>query len=160
MLDPDNKIDTNSTWEALPRRPLLLKFIASLMLLGFLVGLMLGKLRQPQAPQIARNTVEQLATYTDGLRVCLRTPASIQAGDIQGSYQVLLADTTGRAARGELTLAGGEKVVWQLQPQADATQVIFTGLQPLVGQWHVNATAEPWCVDLQIKLAQTAEALP
>lgn len=54
MLDPDHKIEGDSTLEVLPRRQLLLKFLASLMLLGFLVGLMLGQLQQPQETYIAK----------------------------------------------------------------------------------------------------------
>jgi hypothetical protein len=157
MLDPDNKIDANSTWEALPRRQLLLKFLASLVLFGFLVGLMLGQLLQPNKPIMPSNTVEQLLTYADGLSVCLREPGQVQASHVQGTYHLWFADTAGREARGVLVLANGERITWRLTPHGRHMQVVFIGLQPLIGQWHVRVTPEHWCAEVQINsLAQVA----
>ena len=143
--------------EVLPRRQLLLKFLASLMLLGFLVGLMLGQLQQPQETYIAKNRVEQLIRYADGLRVCLHEPSLIQAASIQGSYQLLLTRTAGQPARGELTLANDQPVRWQLKPQNNAMQLSFVGLQPLVGQWQEQASAEHWCIDIKLSLDASSE---
>lgn len=135
----------------LPRRQLLLKFLASLVLFGFLVGLMLGQLEQPNKPVVYSNTVKQLLTYTDGLSVCLREPAQVQTSDEQGIYQLWFADTTGRDARGELILITGERITWRLEQSARHVRVVFIGLQPLTGQWHVRETPEYWCADVQIK---------
>lgn len=154
MRDPDNKIDANSTWEALPRRPLLLKFLASLVLFGFLFGLMLGQLLQPRKPFNDSNPVLQLLTYADGLGVCLKEPAQVQAAHTQGVYQLWFADSSGRDARGEIVLVGGPRITWRLEQQAGRMQLTFIGLQAVQGQWHARQTAAYWCADVQIHSAQ------
>ena len=137
MRDPDNKFEANSTWEALPRRQLLLKFLASLALLGVLFGLMLG-----------------LRIYADGLGLCLREQTAIQVMHEQGTYQLLLENTRGRSTRGELLLAGSERITWRVEQQGSYLQVAFIGLQPIFGQWHTRVTAEHWCVDMKISTTQ------
>ena len=159
MLDPDHKIDANSTWEALPRRPLMLKFLASVVLFGFLVGLMLGQLGQPSKTIVYSNTVQQLLTYADGLSVCLREPAQVQASHEQGIYQLGFADTVGRDAQGELLLVTGERIAWRLEQRAAHVQLTFIGLQPLIGQWHARVTPQYWCADVRIKATQQAAKL-
>ena len=154
MRDPDNKFEANSTWEALPRRQLLLKFLASLALLGVLFGLMLGQLLQPRHPIVYANTVEQLSIYADGLSLCLRKQVSIQTMHEQGTYQLLLENTRGRSTRGELLLAGSERITWRVEQQGSYLQVAFIGLQPIFGQWHTRVTAEHWCVDMKISTTQ------
>ena len=129
------------------------------MLFSFLVGLMLGQLQQPHKPLVYANTVQQLLTYADGLSLCLPEPAQVQASHEQGIYQVLLADSVGREARGELVLASGERITWRPKQHAHHLQVAFIGLQPIAGQWHVRVTPEHWCVDVKINALQQI-ALP
>lgn len=112
---------------------------------------MLGQLKQPNKPFVYSNTVKQLLTYTDGLSICLREPAQVQASYEQGIYQLWFADTTGRDARGELMLITGERITWRLEQSASHVRVVFIGLQPLTGQWHVRETSKYWCADVQIK---------
>ena len=118
---------------------------------------MLGQLLQPKQPVTYANTVEQLLTYSDGLSLCLRDPAQVQESHGQGMYQLLLADTRGRAARGELVLASNELITWKLEPLDNYMQVAFVGLQPIRGQWHLRVTPEQWCIDVQISSMQAIE---
>ena len=154
MRNPDNKFDANSTWEALPRRRLLLKFLASLALLGLLFGLMLGRLLQPTQPTVYTNTVEQLRIYADGLSLCLRKQASIQVTQVEGAYQLLLENTQGRSARGELLLTDSGRINWRVAQQGDALQVTFIGLQPVFAHYYTRFAAEHWCVDVKISTTQ------
>ncbi len=154
MRDPDNKFDPNSTWEALPRRPLLLKFLASLVLFGFLLGLMLGQLLHPTKPINDTNPVVQLLTYADGLGVCLKAPTQVQTAHTQGVYQLWFADSSGRDARGEIILAEGPRITWRLEQQASGLLVTFIGLQAVQGQWQARQTTANWCADIQISAAQ------
>lgn len=155
MLDPDNKIDANSTWESPPRRQWILKFFGSLMLLGFLVGLMLGRFFHPAAqPQFA-NRIMQLQSYADGLGVCLRRSTQVQASDQQGAYQLLLMNARGQPAQGEIVLSGGELVRWRVEQQDAQVRVVFVGLKPVVGQWHQRTTDAHWCADIHISVADT-----
>lgn len=160
MLDPNNKIDANSTLEALPRRQLLLKFLASLILVGFLLGLMLGKVLHPTPAVTKPNTVEQLLSYSEGLSLCLQEPAQLQEITTQGMYQLLLINTVGRAARGELELARDQRITWRLEPHDGYMQIAFVGLKPILGQWYVRTTPEHWCVDVKIRSEQNVLTQP
>lgn len=157
MLDPDSKVERNSTWESLPRRQLVLKFFASLVLLGFLVGMMLGRLFNPAVLPLYANQIVQLQTYADGLGVCLTRAAQVQASHQQGAYQLLLLDTRGQAAQDELILAKNALVRWRLEPQENHINIVFIGLQALAGQWHQRRSDGHWCIDIQIRLAEGAD---
>ena len=115
---------------------------------------MLGQLLQPKHPIVYANTVEQLRIYADGLGLCLREQTAIQVMHEQGTYQLLLENTRGRSTRGELLLAGSERITWRVEQQGSYLQVAFIGLQPIFGQWHTRVTAEHWCVDMKISTTQ------
>lgn len=153
MLDPDKKIDANSTWESLPRRQLLLKFFASIALIAFLVGMMLGRLVNPPVPPEFPNRVEQLQRYTDGLAVCLKRATQVQVNQQQGAYQLVFMSTSGSPAQGEIQLADQQVIRWRVQPEAEAVRVVFAGVQPIVGQWYPRSTDQHWCADIRIQLA-------
>lgn len=156
MRSPDYKIETNSTLDPLPRRQLLVKFLASLMLFGFLLGLMLGRLTEP--PRQYAHRVIQVQAYADGLAVCLSAPAEVQSSTLEGAYQLLLQDTLGESAQGELILGStkgsAEPIRWLLEQHNGDVRLIFVGLQPLRGRWQPRVTETLWCADIQVRLAQ------
>lgn len=153
MLDPDNKIDANSTWEPAPRKQWQVKFIASVALFGFLAGMMIGRLLEgPQQLEFSKRVV-QIQNYTDGLAVCLTDSVQVQTRAVQGTYQVLLLTTWGQATQGEILLSGEAPVRWQLQTVDETVQVTFIGLQALQGQWHPRLTEKGhWCADIELSL--------
>lgn len=117
--------------------------------------MMLGRLfEEPRLPQYS-NTIVQLQTYADGLGICLSRPAQVQAQAQQGIYQLLLLDSKGQAAQGELTLASGQPVRWRVETQETTVRIVFIGLQPVMGQWRTRINDGLWCVDVQVGLANT-----
>lgn len=157
MLDPSNKIDANSTLEVLPRRQLLLKFVASIILVGFLLGLMLGRIFAPQPLPQRSPSIVQLQTYADGLAVCLSQSAQIQEHNQQGIYQLVLLDTQGQSAQGEIILTGNKPVRWRVEPQDSSVRIVFIGLQPVFGHWRQRIAEEHWCADIQISVSDHAD---
>ena len=137
-----------------------MKFLASLMLFGFLLGLMLGRLTEP--PRQYAHRVIQVQAYADGLAVCLSAPAEIQSSTFEGAYQLLLQDTLGESAQGELILGStkgatkgsAEPIRWLLEQHNGDVRLIFVGLQPLRGRWQPRVTETLWCADIQVRLAQ------
>lgn len=153
MPDPENKIDANSTWESPPRRQWIFKVFASMVLFGFLVGMMLGRVfEEPKTSQYS-STVVQLQNYADGLGICLSAPVQVQAQAEEGIYQLLLFNSTGQAAHGEFALAEGQPVRWRVEPQETMMRVVFIGLQPVLGQWRARTSAALWCIDVQLTLS-------
>lgn len=150
MLDPDDKINRDSTWESPPRRQWIFKFFASLALLAFLVGMMLGRLFNPAAVPQYRNSVVQVQSYANGLGVCLKRPAQVQISYQQGAYQLALLDVYGQAAQGEIMLAEQQPVRWYITPENGFVRVVLVGLQPLIGQWSPRSSEQQWCADIQI----------
>gem|GEM_PF-3528844 len=124
-------------------------------LFSFLVGMMLGRLLEEPTPPQYSNTIVQLQTYADGLGICLAQPAQVHAQSQQGIYQLLLLDSKGQAAQGELALAGDQPVRWRVEPQETMVRIVFIGLQPVMGQWRARINDDLWCVDVQVGLANT-----
>lgn len=153
MLDPDDKIKRDSTWESPPRRQWIFKFFASLALLAFLVGMMLGRLFNPAAVPQYRNSVVQVQSYANGLGVCLKRAAQVQMSYQQGAYQLALLDAYAQAAQGEIMLAEQQLVRWYITPEDGFVRVVFVGLQPLRGQWSQRSSEQQWCADIQIESA-------
>ncbi|HZJ95767.1 MAG TPA: hypothetical protein VFD11_09485 [Thiopseudomonas sp.] len=155
MLDPDNKIGANSTWEPPPRKQWQIKFIASLALFGFLVGMMIGRLlEEPQQPEYSKQIV-QIQTFANGLGVCLTSAVQVQAVAEQGAYQLRLLNAWGQAAQGEISMPGSSPVRWQLQPVNNRVHITFIGLQALTGQWRPRLADEGrWCADVELRVQE------
>ena len=157
MLDPDDKLEADSTWELPPRRQWILKFLASLALLGFLVGLMIGRVVEPPPALQPYNRLLQLQSYADGLAVCFAQTITPQVRHEQGAYYLWFADTQGRNAQGEFVLPLGQLVQWQVESRDTGVQVVFVGLQALQGQWSVRQDQQQWCTDIRISAASDTQ---
>lgn len=136
-----------------------MKFFASLVLLGFLLGLMIGRALEPERVPAPVNHVQQVQTYQDGLALCLARPAQVQATVAHGAYQLVFQNTVGQSAQGELFLAQGEPVRWRLVSQEREARLVFIGLQPVLGRWQPRSTDTQWCVDIQISLLDPSPEL-
>ncbi len=122
-------------------------------LFSFLVGMMLGRVfEEPKTSQYS-STVVQLQSYANGLGICLSAPTQVHAQTEKGIYQLLLLNSKGQAAQGELALAEGQPVRWRVEPQETMMRVVFIGLQPVLGQWRARDSDELWCVDVQLTLS-------
>lgn len=118
--------------------------------------MMLGRLlEEPQQLPEKTQRIVQVQRYADGLAVCLDQPVQVHASAMQGSYQLLLFNTWGQTAQGELLLAGKAPVRWQLQSDGSMMRITFIGLQAIAGRWHQRLTdAGHWCADIAIKVRE------
>lgn len=108
------------------------RFFASLVLIGFLVGLMLGRLDTPEPVRLQR-----IEPTEDGLRLVFDgEPEVRQQQDVDGAFALLLAaEASGRS--GELQLAG-MPVRWRLQPGETGLLLHFVATRPLQGRWRLE----------------------
>lgn len=117
--------------------------------------MMIGRLLEEPQQLITTKRIVQVQSFADGLGVCLTGPTKVQSHTVQGSYQVLLLDSWGQAAQGEILLTGVIPVRWQLQPDGGMMRIAFIGLQDIAGQWRQRMTDEGyWCADIKINVRE------
>ncbi|WP_120995027.1 hypothetical protein [Stutzerimonas urumqiensis] len=130
------------------RRRLRWQFFGSLVLLGLLFGLMLGRLvdRQP--------TLQGLAARDGGLVLHLSGQADIRDEHRAGVYVVLIeARASGETKRGQLEL-GGQPVNWQLRETEAGLSLRLIAARPLTGRWHGEATDDGWQLRIEVEPAR------
>lgn len=133
----------------------MLKFLASLCLLGFLVGLMLGDvLKKPQQP--ATNQLLHLEEIQDGIRLCFNRLPEVRSGSEQGFYWLGFVSVQGKAATGGLNLPGQGRIKWQLEQRPEGLLLGFAALQPLQGSWQAGTSS---CIDVWPVLADAGRSI-
>lgn len=130
------------------RRNLLLKFFGSLCLLGFLAGLMFGKLFN-DANDSGVNQVISVAQTEQGVELCFSKPPVVKESKGQGFYWLRFDGVAAVKGDGDLLLAEKTRVRWQLRAYQAGVQLGFVSLSPVTGRWSVNAN----CVSAQIALS-------
>ncbi len=111
-----------------------IKFFASLCLLAFLAGLMLGKLLKPDPAQPAR--LLQVDMLGPELDLCFSRLPKAAVIDEDGVFAMLFAVEQAEARQGILSLPEGDAASWRLTPRSDGMQLGIVSLQPLQGRWE------------------------
>ena len=126
-----------------PRPRLRRRFFASLVLIGLLVGLMIGRLTAPDPVRLLR--VEPgpavLSLWFD------REP-ELHSQDIDGAVGMLL-QAEGQAQRGQLQ-ANGSTVGWRLQKNTRGLLLGFVATRPLKAEWRGARDDEGWRLDVKV----------
>ena len=120
------------------------RVIGSLALFGFLVGLMIGRMFQPDPLRLASvEVVEQ------GLQMWFNVEPKVRAGHIDGVF-FLRVESLGREQQGQLRLQG--KVVnWRLRRERRDLLLRVLAARPLRGTWHAEELDGRW--RLRVSLA-------
>lgn len=151
MRQPRQKIIADSTLPELPRRQLRLKFFASLCLVAFLLGLMLGDVFKTQPVRI-HNQLIQITVQEQGLKLCFGAVPQVRSGQTQGMYWLSFEQVLGTPASGQLLLSDNEeRVSWRVTPQQEGLQLGLVALQPLQGAWQ--QLEEQPCIAVQVTTA-------
>ncbi len=126
-----------------------IKFFASLCLLGFMGGLMLGKVLRPE-PSLPH--LLHIKPQGAALQLCFTQLPQAAVITETGAFVMLLAVEAVDEQTGRLILAEGESVSWQLTPRRDGMQLGVVGLQPLQAVWEKD-TDNPGCILIQVRSA-------
>jgi len=111
--------------------------IGSLALLGFLLGLMIGRMLQPDPLRLASvEGVEQ------GLQLWFNVEPKVRAGHLGGAF-FLRVESLGREQQGQLRLQG--KVVnWRVRREGRDLLLRVVAARPLRGEWRAEELDGRW----------------
>lgn len=129
------------------RRPLWIRFLASLALLGFLVGLMIGRLTDSPARLLEVQPLEQgLALYFD------HRP-KLQEQWHEGTFSLLI-DAWGVPQKGQVRVQDA-LVNWRLNPlvQTQLKQQLslgFVAVRPLQARWSQQEVEQGWRLEIEL----------
>ncbi|SFP59491.1 hypothetical protein SAMN05216190_113104 [Pseudomonas borbori] len=114
-----------------------MRVIGSLALFGFLIGLMIGRLLQPDPLRLASVEVAE-----QGLQLWFNVEPKVRAGHIEGAF-FLRVESLGREQQGQLRLQG--KVVnWRLRREGRDLLLRVVAVRPLRGEWHAEELDGRW----------------
>jgi len=119
------------------------RFFGSLVLIGLLVGLMIGRLTAPDPVQLLR-----IEPGPAVLSLWFDREPELFSQDVDGAIGMLL-QAQGQAQRGQLQ-AQGARVGWRLQKNAKGLLLSFVATRPLVAAWQGGEDKEGWRLEIKI----------
>ena len=126
-----------------PRPRLRRRFFGSLVLIGLLVGLMIGRVTAPDPVQLLR--VEPGAA---GLSLWFDREPELYSQDVDGAVGMLF-QAQGKAQRGQLRVQGSA-VGWRLQKNQKGLLLGFVATRPLKVEWRGARDDEGWRLDVRV----------
>ena len=122
-----------------------MRVIGSLALFGFLIGLMIGRMLQPDPLWLDRVEVQE-----GGLALWFNVEPIVHEESAAGVY-VLRMQSFGREQQGQLTVQG-KTANWRLQRQRRDLLLRVLAARPLRGEWRAEEVDGLW--RLTISLAE------
>ncbi|MFC3609398.1 hypothetical protein [Stutzerimonas tarimensis] len=146
MGDPRDRKDAHSSEVEASKRRLRWRFFAALVLIGFLLGLMLGRLVSPDPARLL-----EISEGPAGLLLRFDREPALQAGHEQGLFGLRL-QAEGAAAEGQMRLDEGALVNWRLRPAEEGLALVFIAVRPLRGEWRGQAEGQHWQLEVRVTL--------
>ncbi|MFB4392526.1 MULTISPECIES: hypothetical protein [unclassified Pseudomonas] len=119
------------------------RVLGSMAIMGLLVGLMIGRLTNPEPPVLER--VEQVP---DGLALWFSDEPQLHGENVEGTV-ALLFQAEGKAQRGQLSLQG-KPASWRVQHSDGGLLLTVLAARPLRGEWHAAEDAGGWRVQVTL----------
>jgi hypothetical protein len=120
-----------------------LRVIGSLALFGFLIGLMVGRMFQPEPLWLDRVEVK-----AEGLELWFNVEPQVQEEHAQGMY-VLRMESFGREQQGQLSVRG-KTANWRLQRQRRDLVLRVLAARPLRGEWRAEEVDGLWRLTISL----------
>lgn len=130
-------VEDSTLAEPDPRPKLFPRFLASIALFFFLVGMMIGRLQDP-APVM----LDDIQITADGMQLLFDSEPKVTAEHVDGAL-VMRIDAEGSSRQGQLQL-DGRNVNWRVLRSKGGLLVNFVAARPLRGQWHGAAEGGRW----------------
>lgn len=115
----------------------------SLALFGLLVGLMIGRLTNPE-PAV----LERIDVVESGLDLWFNEEPKLHGEIVEGTL-ALLFEAQGKARRGQL-LMQGKPVGWRVRKTDEGLLVTLVAARPLQGDWVGAEDAGGWRVQVRL----------
>ncbi|ERI53334.1 hypothetical protein EA796_18595 [Pseudomonas sp. AOB-7] len=145
MQGSERRDDGHSTPVEDPRPRIRWRFMASLALLAFLLGSMLGRLFEP-----APLRIEDAEPWAAGLQVWFNREPEALAEHVQGALSYRFVDAYGRERQGRLDL-DGTPVNWRIQREGRDLRLMLVAARPLGGEWRGAEVDGRWRVRLTLR---------
>ncbi|MDF0734001.1 hypothetical protein P0Y43_25295 [Pseudomonas entomophila] len=135
--------DAHSNPEPDPRSKAWPRVLFSLAIVGMLVGLMIGRLTNPE-PRV----LEQVEVVQDGLDLWFNEEPKLHGENVEGTVAVVF-QAVGKVQRGQLTLQG-KPVGWRVQNSDEGLVLTLVAARPLRGEWTAAEDAGRWRVQVRL----------
>lgn len=116
----------------------------SLVIVGVMVGLMIGRLTTPDPTEL-----QQVDVVTDGLVLWFNNEPKLHGEHIEGTV-ALLFEATGRAQRGQLKV-NGKDVNWRVRSSDGGLLLNLLAARPLRGEWSGAEVEGRWRLEIRLR---------
>ncbi|MDD0971883.1 MULTISPECIES: hypothetical protein [Pseudomonas] len=144
MHGSEGKDDAHSTPQANPRSKLFPRVMASLAIIGVMVGLMIGRLTTPDP-----TVLQQVEVIDDGLAVWFNNEPKLHGEIVDGSL-ALLFEAEGKAQKGQLKF-NGKDVNWRTRLSDGGLLLTLVAARPLQGDWAGQAVDDRWRLEIHLR---------
>ncbi|MGC5700029.1 hypothetical protein J4P02_07455 [Pseudomonas sp. NFXW11] len=144
MHGSEDKDRLHSTPEAYTRPQLMLRVFGSLAIVGVMLGLMLGRLTQPDPVEL-----QQVEVAPDGLLLWFNHEPKLHGEHIEGAV-ALLFDAQGHAQSGQLQV-NQRNVNWRLRLADQGLLLNLVAARPLRGEWGGSKVDGRWRLEIHLR---------
>ena len=118
--------------------------MASLAIIGVMVGLMIGRLTTPDP-----TVLQQVEVIDGGLAVWFNNEPKLHGEIVDGSV-ALLFEVEGKAQKGQLKL-NGKDVNWRTRLSDGGLLLTLVAARPLQGDWAGQAVDDRWRLEIHLR---------
>ncbi|MEL4167697.1 MULTISPECIES: hypothetical protein [unclassified Pseudomonas] len=139
-----DKDERHSTPQTDRRSKLMPRVMTSLAIFGLMVGLMIGRLTNPEPSEL------QQVEIIDGALVAWFNNEPKLHGEIVDGSVALLFDAQGRAQKGQLKL-NGKDVNWRVRLSEKGLLLTVVAARPLRAQWAGSEVDDRWRLEVRLQ---------
>ena len=144
MHGSEGKDERHSTPPADRRSKLLPRVMASLAIVGLMVGLMIGRITTPDPSEL-----QQIDVTQDGLVVWFNNEPKTHGEIVDGSL-ALLFEAQGKARQGQLKL-NDRNVNWRVHLSDEGLLLTVVAARPLRGEWSGREVDDRWRLEIHLQ---------
>ncbi|MEX5684359.1 MULTISPECIES: hypothetical protein [Pseudomonas] len=144
MHGSEGKDDRHSTPPVDKRSKLFPRVMASLAIVGVMVGLMIGRLTTPDPSEL-----QQVEVTGDGLVVWFNNEPRSHGEFVDGSL-ALLFEAAGKARQGQLKL-NDKRVNWRVRSSDGGLLLTVVAARPLQGEWAGSEVDDRWRLEIHLR---------
>jgi len=142
VTDSENDRHSTAMDDPLPR--LRRRFFGSLVLIGLLVGVMIGRVTTPGPVQLLR-----VEPTVDGLQLWFDREPELYSQDVNGAVGMLF-QAQGNAQKGQITVSG-VRSSWRVQTTEKGLLLHFVATRPLVAEWDGEKFEGSWRLNIRVR---------
>ncbi|MBA1204892.1 hypothetical protein G7009_24555 [Pseudomonas capeferrum] len=143
MHGSEHKDGEHSNPEPDPRSKAWPRMLFSLALFGLLVGLMIGRLTNPEPAML-----ERIEVVESGLDLWFDEEPELHGEIVEGTL-ALLFKAQGKARKGQLPMQG-RPVGWRVRKTDEGLLLTLVAARPLQGDWSAAEDAGGWRVQVRL----------